>query len=230
MRTEICDTLGIEFPIFAFSHCRDVVAAVSKAGGLGVLGAVGFSPEDLEVELAWLDDHVGDAPYGVDIVIPSRYEGMDLDHMTPEELEAEMARHVPEGHRDFGRRILAQHGVPDLPEGEKHHELLGWTAVTAEPQVDAILGHDKARLVANALGTPPADVVARIQESGRLVGALCGSVKHALRHKEAGLDFAVCQGTEGGGHCGEVASLRSEERRVGKECQSVCRSRWSPYH
>ncbi|HEX6420901.1 MAG TPA: nitronate monooxygenase family protein [Acidimicrobiales bacterium] len=207
MRTEICDQLGIEFPIFAFSHCRDVVAAVTRAGGLGVLGAVGFSPEDLEVELAWLDEHVGDLPYGVDIVIPSKYEGMDLDGMTPEQLEAELARHIPQEHRDFGRKILAEHGVPELPEGEKHHELLGWTATTAAPQVEVILQHDKARLVANALGTPPADVVTQIQESGRLVGALCGSVRHALRHRDAGLDFVVCQGTEGGGHCGEIASM-----------------------
>jgi len=207
MRTEICETLGIEFPIFAFSHCRDVVAEVSRAGGLGVLGAVGFSPEQLEVELAWLDAHVGDRPYGVDIVIPAKYEGMELDDMPPDELEVEMAKHVPDGHREFGAKILADHGVPDLPEGEKHHELLGWTAVTAGPQVDVILGHDAARLVANALGTPPSDVVSRIQESGRLVGALCGSVRHAQRHKEAGLDFVVCQGTEGGGHCGEVSSV-----------------------
>jgi NAD(P)H-dependent flavin oxidoreductase YrpB (nitropropane dioxygenase family) len=172
-----------------------------------VLGAVGFSPEQLEVELAWLDDHVGDAQYGVDIVIPSKYEGMDLDDMTPDQLEAEMAKLVPQQHRDYGAKILADHGVPELPEDEKHHELLGWTAVTAAPQVEAILRHPKARLVANALGTPPPDVVSLIQESGRLVGALCGSVKHALAHKDAGLDFVVCQGTEGGGHCGEVASV-----------------------
>jgi NAD(P)H-dependent flavin oxidoreductase YrpB (nitropropane dioxygenase family) len=207
MRTEFCETLGIEFPIFAFSHCRDVVAEVSRAGGLGVLGAVGFSPDQLETELAWLDEHVGDRPYGVDIVIPSKYEGMDLDDMTPDELEAEMARHVPDGHREFGAKLLADHGVPELPEGDKHHELLGWTSVTAGPQVDVILDHPAARLVANALGTPPPDVVARIQDSGRLVGALCGSVRHAQRHKEAGLDFVVCQGTEGGGHCGEVSSV-----------------------
>ncbi|HEX8804179.1 MAG TPA: nitronate monooxygenase, partial [Acidimicrobiales bacterium] len=174
MRTDICEQLGIEFPIFAFSHCRDVVAAVSRAGGLGVLGAVGFSPEQLEVELAWLDEHLGDVPYGVDIVIPDTYEGMDLD-MTPEQLEAELVKHVPQQHRDFGAKILADHGVPELPADEKHHELLGWTAVTAAPQVDVILAHPGARLVANALGTPPADVVSRIQSSGRLVGALCGS-------------------------------------------------------
>ena len=207
MRTEICDRLGIEFPIFAFSHCRDVVAAVTNAGGLGVLGAVAFAPEQLETELAWLDEHVGDRPYGVDIVIPSKYEGMGIEDMSPDELEAELKKHVPNEHREFAAKILADHGVPDLPPEAQHHELLGWTAVTAGPQVDVILQHDKAKLVANALGTPPEDVVAQIQSTGRLVGALCGSVRHALKHKAAGLDFVVCQGTEGGGHCGEVSSL-----------------------
>ena len=77
MQTEICKKLGIEYPIFAFTHCRDVVVAVSKAGGIGVLGAVGFSLEQLQEELDWIDAHIGDRPYGVDTVIPQKYEGMD---------------------------------------------------------------------------------------------------------------------------------------------------------
>ena len=76
MQTDLAKRLGIEFPIFAFTHCRDVVVAVSKAGGFGVLGAVGFTPEQLETELNWIDEHIGDRPYGVDIVIPGKYEGM----------------------------------------------------------------------------------------------------------------------------------------------------------
>ena len=135
MHNELCRRLGIEFPIFAFTHCRDVVAAVSNAGGFGVLGAVGFSPEELETELAWLDEHVGDHPYGVDIVIPGKYEGMgELD---PEKLEAELKAMVPEGHRDFAKKILADHGVPELPGGPER-ELLGWTAATAAPQVERL--------------------------------------------------------------------------------------------
>ncbi|MFD0360479.1 NAD(P)H-dependent flavin oxidoreductase [Nocardia sp. GCM10030253] len=206
MRTEICDRLGIEFPIFAFTHCRDVAAAVSNAGGLGVLGAVGFTAEELEVELAWLDEHVNGV-YGVDLVIPSKYEGKGIDGLSPDELEAKLAELVPQGHRDFAEKILADHNVPHLPESEHHNQLLGWTATTVAPQIEVILRHPKAKLVANALGTPPPDVVAQIQDSGRLIGALCGSVKHALNHKKAGLDFVVCQGTEGGGHCGEIASM-----------------------
>ena len=205
MRTSICEQLGIEFPIFAFTHCRDVVAAVSNAGGFGVLGAVGFSPEELEMELKWIDEHVGDKPYGVDIVIPGKYEGKgELD---AEKLEAQLRASVPQHHRDFAKKLLADHGVPELPKGEHATELLGWTAATAGPQVEMALKHPKVKLIANALGTPPADVIREIQNEGRLVGALCGSVKHALAHKEAGVDFIIAQGYEGGGHTGEVGSI-----------------------
>ena len=205
MRTPLCDSLGIEFPIFAFTHCRDVVAAVSQAGGFGVLGAVGFSAEQLEIELKWIDEHVGDHPYGVDIVIPGRYEGQgELD---PEELERKLVELVPDGHRRFAKQVLADHGVPELPQGEQARELLGWTAATAAPQIEAALKPDRVRLIANALGTPPADVVAEIQGSGRLVGALCGSARQALRHVEAGLDIVIAQGYEGGGHTGEIGSV-----------------------
>ena len=99
MQTQVAQDLGIEFPIFAFTHCRDVVVAVSKAGGLGVLGAVGFTPEQLATELEWIDEHIGDKPYGVDIVIPGKYEGMgELD---PEKLEDMLREMVPTGHREF---------------------------------------------------------------------------------------------------------------------------------
>jgi NAD(P)H-dependent flavin oxidoreductase YrpB (nitropropane dioxygenase family) len=205
MRTELCARLGIEFPIFAFSHCRDVVAAVSRAGGFGVLGAVGFPPEQLEVECRWIDEHVGDRVYGVDIVIPGKYEGMG--EVDPKKLEEMLLAAVPEQHRRFADEVLTKHGVPRLPEGERSNELLGWTAATATPQVEVALRHPKVRLIANALGTPPEDVIARIHDSGRLVTALCGSAKHALSHKAAGVDIIVAQGTEGGGHTGEIGSV-----------------------
>jgi NAD(P)H-dependent flavin oxidoreductase YrpB (nitropropane dioxygenase family) len=205
MQTEFCKQLGIEFPIFAFTHCRDVAAAVSQAGGLGVLGAVGFTAEQLEVELKWIDEHVGDKPYGVDIVIPGEYAGKG--EFDADKLEAQLRAAIPAGHREFAAKLLADHGVPELPPEEKARELLGWTAATAGPQIETILEHDKVRLVANALGTPPVDVVKDIQDSGRLVGALCGSAYHAKSHADAGIDFIIAQGTEGGGHTGEIGSM-----------------------
>jgi len=205
MRTELCERLGIEFPIFAFTHCRDVAAAVSNAGGFGVLGAVGFTAEQLEVEMRWIDERVGDRPYGVDIVIPGKYEGMG--EIDPQKLEGMLRAAIPQGHREFAAKLLAEHGVPDLPSGEKVRELMGWTMATAAPQIEAILRHPKVRVVANALGTPPAEVIRQIQASGRLVGALAGSAGHAVHHKEAGVDFVIAQGTEGGGHTGEIGSM-----------------------
>lgn len=205
MRSELCDKLGIEHPIFAFTHCRDVVVAVSKAGGIGVLGAVGFSAEELKEELDWIDAHIGDKPYGVDIVIPQKYEGMG--DMSAEELEAQLNSMVPQEHIDFAQKLLADHGVPEWPDGTKSMGLLGWTEATATPLLEEALTREKCVLIANALGTPPADKVKMIQDSGRLVGALCGKVKQVKSHVAAGLDFIVAQGGEGGGHTGDVGSI-----------------------
>jgi NAD(P)H-dependent flavin oxidoreductase YrpB (nitropropane dioxygenase family) len=206
MRTKLCDKMDLEFPIFAFSHCRDVVAAVCKAGGFGVLGAVGFPPEQLEIELAWIDEHVGDRRYGVDIVIPGKYEGMgELD---VGKLEQQLLAAIPEQHRKFADSILESHGVPKLPAGERPiGELLGWTAATATPQIDVALRHQKVSLIANALGTPPPDVIARVHESGRMIAALCGAAKQARSHRDAGVDIIIAQGSEGGGHTGDVGSV-----------------------
>ena len=157
------------------------------------------------MELVWLDEHVGDKPYGVDIVIPGKYEGMG--EMDPVKLEAQLQSMVPDDHRRFARRLLADHGVPEPPEDQRRSGMMGWTEATGKPLLAAALRHDMVKLIANALGTPPADVIAQVKASGRLIGALAGSVKHAMSHKEAGLDFIVCQGTEGGGHTGDVASL-----------------------
>ncbi len=205
MYTDICRQLGIENPIFAFTHCRDVVVAVSKAGGIGVLGAVGFSEQQLKEELDWIDAHIGDRPYGVDVVIPQKYEGMgDMD---PEHLEQSLMDMVPRQHMDFAQQLLADHGVPPWPDGSQTMGLLGWTEATATPLVMEALRRPQCRLIANALGTPPADKVKMIQDSGRLVGALCGRLKQVKAHKAAGLDFIVAQGGEAGGHAGDVGSI-----------------------
>ena len=205
MHTPICDRLGIELPIFAFSHCRDVVAAVSRAGGFGVLGALGFSADELEIELDWIDSQVGDRPYGVDVVMPSGQEAQASGD--PVDFERQLAATIPSQHRDFVARLLKEHDVPELPEGETARELIGWVSSTAKSQVQTALVHPKVRLIASALGTPPAGVIAEIQASGRLVAALCGNIRHALAHQVAGVDVIIAQGHEGGAHTGEVGSV-----------------------
>ncbi len=205
MHTTICDRLGIEFPIFAFSHCRDVVSAVSQAGGFGVLGALGFTADELEIELEWIDSHVGGRPYGIDVVMPSIQEAKAPGD--PREFEEQLASMIPAEHRAFVARLLKEHGVPELPEGESARELIGWVDSTAKSHVETALTHPNVRLIANALGTPPAEVIAEVKASGRLIAALCGSAKHALSHKAAGVDLIIAQGHEGGAHTGEVGSM-----------------------
>lgn len=207
MHTPLCDQLGIEFPIFAFTHCRDVVVAVSKAGGFGVLGAVGFTPEQLEIECKWIDEHIGDHNYGVDIVIPNKYEGMD-SNLSADELAKMLVDMVPQEHLDFAKKILTDHGVPLTAEdNESTLQLLGWTEATATPQVEVALRHPKMTLIANALGTPPKDMIDHIHAEGRKVAALCGSPSQARKHADAGVDIIIAQGGEAGGHSGEVGSI-----------------------
>ncbi|GAA1733841.1 NAD(P)H-dependent flavin oxidoreductase [Nonomuraea sp. AD125B] len=204
MRTRVTDMFGIELPIFAFSHCRDVVAAVSRAGGMGVLGALYFTPEELEMELKWIDDHVDGRPYGVDVVMPASYEGADF---AADELVGRLQAMIPEGHRSFVENLLAEHGVPPLSaDADAGRVLLGWTDATARPQVEVALRHPIA-LLANALGPPPADVVELAHSHGVKVAALASTPRHALKQVEVGVDVVVAQGTEAGGHTGEISTM-----------------------
>jgi NAD(P)H-dependent flavin oxidoreductase YrpB (nitropropane dioxygenase family) len=203
VRNDLCKRLGIEFPIFAFSHCRDVVAAVSRAGGLGVLGAVSYSPEELETELNWIDEHVGDKPYGVDTVIPAEYLGKADGDLKKNDLE----KLIPEAHKSFIDDLLRKYGVPELPPGiEPTESLLGWSVSSGRAHVEVALRHP-IRLIANALGPPPADVIELAHEKGLLVAALCGTVPQAVKQKAAGVDIIVASGYEAGGHTGEIASM-----------------------
>jgi len=207
VRTPICERLGIEFPIFAFSHCRDVVAAVSKAGGFGVLGALAYSPDQLEIELDWIDEHVGDRPYGVDIVMPAKYVGKGGGSEASLEHLSEL---IPKEHRDFVDRVLAEHGVPEFPPdldtGTVKAAGLN-VDLEAPGQVEVSLAHPKVRMLVNALGPPPPEVVRQAHDHGLLVGALVGSRQHAERQVAIGVDVIVAQGTEAGGHCGDVTTM-----------------------
>ncbi len=203
MHNEICEKLGIEFPIFAFSHCRDVVAAVSKAGGIGVLGALAFSPEQLEMELNWLDNNTGGKPYGVDIVIPKKYVGRSEGDFKKEDLE----NMISAEHKEWIENLLEKHGVPPLPETVEEVEgLLGWSDSGGRAHLEVAMKHP-IKLIANALGPPPEDVVSLAHDQGIMVAALVGSVKHAQQQKKAGVDIIIASGYEAGGHTGEITSM-----------------------
>jgi NAD(P)H-dependent flavin oxidoreductase YrpB (nitropropane dioxygenase family) len=202
VRTPICDRLGIEFPIFAFSHCRDVVAAVSRAGGYGVLGALAYSPDQLEIELTWIDEHVDGKPYGVDIVMPANSVTAGQD-VTKDMLE----KMIPEQHKKFVEDVLARYDVPALPKEQAQPEtLLGWTPSGGRSHVDVALRHP-IKLIVNALGPPPQDVVDHVHKHGIKVAALVGRADQAKKQVEVGVDIIVAQGTEAGGHTGEIATM-----------------------
>ncbi|WP_031465296.1 NAD(P)H-dependent flavin oxidoreductase [Sciscionella sediminilitoris] len=197
--SSICERFGIEHPIFAFTPSEHVAAAVSRAGGLGMLGCVRFNDaEELDRVLDWMDENTEGKPYGVDIVMPAKIptEGGEVD------LEAM----IPAEHKEFVDRTLRDLGVPALPEGDRNSGVLGWLHSVARSHVDVALGHP-VKLVANALGSPPDDVIARVHEAGVPVAALAGKAEHARRHVERGVDVIVAQGHEAGGHTGEIATM-----------------------
>ena len=204
MRTDLCDVFVIEYPIFAFSHCRDVVAAVSKAGGLGVLGAVGFSAEQLDIELTWIDEHVDGKPYGLDTVMPAKRT--DVDGSNPDELVGKIQEMIPEEHKRFVEELMSRFNLPELPADAKVGGVVGWAEGVARDHVEVGFGHP-IKLLANALGSPPKDVIDRAHENGIKVAALAGRAQHAQRHANNGVDVIVAQGYEAGGHTGEIATM-----------------------
>ena len=202
MRTKLAEEMGLEFPIFAFTHCRDVAAAVSKAGGLGVLGVAGHSLDTLGMELDWIEEQVGGKPYGVDLLLPAKFVGSDKGGLDASQLDEK----IPQEHRRFLDELLEKHGVPPLPPGE-------------QPRPEFSVGYEKQRgviglafehrisLIASALGPPPSWMIEQGHAKGVKVAALAGTVDHARRHAEAGVDIVVAQGYEAGGHTGEISTM-----------------------
>ena len=205
MNSKICELLDIEFPLVAFTHCRDVVVAVSKAGGCGVLGAVGMSPEMLEQELKWIDEHIDGKPYGVDVLIPNKMVGKD------EKFDAEkLVGMIPQEYADFRADVLENH---DIPSPELRNIDTGGSGFAANTQsggakalLDVAFNHP-IKLIANALGVPPDWMLKMGKDNDVKVAALLGTAQHAINQVEAGADILVVSGTEAGGHCGSVSTM-----------------------
>ncbi|MFD0375535.1 NAD(P)H-dependent flavin oxidoreductase [Streptomyces sp. NPDC127112] len=201
METELSKKLGVEHAIFGFTPFPAVAAAITRAGGFGVLGAVRYTaPDDLKRDLDWMQAHTDGKPYGLDVVMPAKKA---VDGISEADIEAM----IPAAHRAFVRDTLAKHQVPELAEGEASGwRITGWMEQVARSQLDVAFDYP-IKLLANALGSPPADVIARAHDHGVLVAALAGSAKHARRHAAAGIDIVVAQGYEAGGHTGDIATM-----------------------
>jgi NAD(P)H-dependent flavin oxidoreductase YrpB (nitropropane dioxygenase family) len=212
MKSQAAELLSIEFPIFAFSHCRDVVAAVSNVGGYGVLGAVAHTPQELEVDLTWIEEHTKGRPFGVDLLIPRKFAGPTEGGTGRSSLKAM----IPDEHRAFVERLLEDYDIPPLehrPETEAGPVGGGYKRaglqvdpISMAPLIDIALAH-KTSMLASALGTPPTWLVDDAHSRGVKVAALAGTVEHAVAHAEAGVDLVIAQGTEAGGHTGEISTL-----------------------
>ena len=205
MSTNITAMFGIEVPVFGFSHCRNVVAEITRAGGMGVLVTAYYSAEQLELELKWIDEQVGGKPYGVNLLLPQNYETVGAEPLD--------YRKLPEEHVKFLRDLCDDAGIPPLPPAEREqllrHELdqMHFTPEHAHQLLEVVLSHPGVKLVVSALGVPPADIVQLLHARGLKIGAMTGKVEHAVRHKAAGLDLVIAQGTEAAGHTGIVSSM-----------------------
>lgn len=205
MNSDLCRQLGIEFPLFAFSHCRDVVAAVSRAGGMGVFGAVMYTPEQLRTELEWIDAHCDGKPYGVDLIVPTSIQKQGAEPSDEALLGA-----VPAQHLEFANQVLSQYGVgtDDLDGARKDllHFSHNMNSAGAQEMLDVAFSFP-IKLIANALGTPPQVMIDRARDAGVPVAALVGAKKHAELQVAAGVDILVASGGEAGGHCGEISTM-----------------------
>lgn len=197
VRTPVCDLLGIDIPVAAFSHCREVVAAVSNAGGIGVFGAARFDPDELETHLSWIDSAVSGKPYGVDVVMAASHVGDD---------KSALLATIPDEHRVFVDSLKQRFGIPPLSEARRDREHLTGTHPRARRQVEVALGH-AATVLVSALGPAPADIVDEAHARRVLVGGMTGSAHQAREHVAAGVDVVIAQGTEAGGHTGEIATM-----------------------
>jgi len=205
MNSRICELLNIEFPLVAFTHCRDVVVAVSKAGGCGVLGAVGMSPDQLETELKWIDEHIDGKPYGVDVLIPNKMVGKD------EKFDAEkLAKMIPQEYADFRADVLENSDIEASELRTIDTAGSGFAANTqpsgAKALLDVAFKHPIS-LIANALGVPPDWMLQMGKDNDVKVAALLGTAQHAINQVKAGVDILVVSGTEAGGHCGSVPTM-----------------------
>lgn len=206
MRTNLSDSFGLDLALFAFNYQPDVVIEVCKAGGMGVLGAVRFTPAELKEALVYIEANIGGRPYGVDVVMPAKTHA--VAGMEVEDMHTMLEKMIPQEHRDFVESVLDKHGVAKLPEdAETGRDLLSWNDTEAREQVAIALERPDVKLIVNALGAPPKDVVDQAHAQGVKVAALVGRKDHAMKQVANDVDIIVAQGTEAGGHSGDVATM-----------------------
>ncbi len=205
--SKLCDELGMTLPLFAFTRSPEVVVAVSRAGGMGVQAAIGFSPAELRRCLDYIEAHAPDLPYGVDVVMPAGFVQPDGSKGGAMAAAEDYRAQLPAEHVRFLNQLLERYQVPPLPaDASAELAMQSWTDQVSRRQVALALEYP-IRLIANALGPPPRAVIDECHGKNVKVAALVGSKEHALKQVQQGVDIIVAQGTEAGGHCGEIGTM-----------------------
>ncbi|MEM7273085.1 MAG: nitronate monooxygenase [Actinomycetota bacterium] len=198
LHTPLCDRLGIDVPIISAGMGPvagpALVAAVSNAGGLGVLGCTSMTPEEVRAVIRQTRE-LTDRPFGVDLILPAR---IDQGGVTM----GDVAEMIPAEHREAARRIADDLGVEPPTGAPTDRNALG---TDAEAQID-VIAEEQVPVFVGALGSPgfAAD---RLKQAGTTVISIVGSTKQAVAVVRDGAEVVIAQGTEGGGHTGHVGTM-----------------------
>jgi NAD(P)H-dependent flavin oxidoreductase YrpB (nitropropane dioxygenase family) len=203
VHTPLCDRLGIEVPIISAGMGPiagpELVAAVSNAGGLGVLGCTSMSADEVRSVIRRTRE-LTDRPFGVDLILPARLDqGGVRVH--------DIASRIPAEHRQVAERIAAELGVEPreesgIPASAGDRRALG---TDAEAQIDVVID-EHVPVFVGALGSPAA-FAPRLHDAGIVIMSVVGSTKQAVQVARDGADVVIAQGTEGGGHTGHVGTM-----------------------
>lgn len=200
LHTKLCDMLSIKYPIILAGMYAvagpTLAAAVSNAGGLGMIGATALKPDTLR---KWIRKtrSLTDKPFGVDLIYPT------FDPSIPfTATEAELAGMVPEHHIDVMAKVRKDLGIPEV-KSEAY-----WIQLPKlfEDDLDVVV-EEGVTILALGLGAPKGLIEKARKRGLKTVIGLAGATKHALRQAESGADIIVAQGHEGGGHTGRIGTL-----------------------
>ena len=197
LHTQLCEKLGIEYPIVAFTHCKDVAVAVINAGGFAVMGEALHTPDQIAADIKWIRERVNGKPFGIDLVLPSS---------VPEEKTLDqLLAMIPPEHREYEQMIKRKYNVPDPKTAPDIYHWGGLDQKRAMDQMEVIFD-ERVPVFASGLGSP-AFLLKRAHELGMQVWGLVGKPRQAKRQIEAGTDVIIAQGYDAAGHTGNIGTF-----------------------
>jgi NAD(P)H-dependent flavin oxidoreductase YrpB (nitropropane dioxygenase family) len=203
--------LGIEYPILSAGMGPnllgeetgapvDLVVAVSEAGGLGVLGASGYTIDELRQAIRDIRART-DKPFGVDILLPKNIVEMEQAGGANEVPLDQMLKTLPQSHQEWVNKMKKELDLPDVEVMVK----MDTTTMRPGDAVKVCI-EEKIPLFCAGLGNP-GFMVEEAHANGVKVLAITGNTKNARRMADSGIDLLVAQGHEAGGHTGRIGTM-----------------------